>query len=203
MNLGWQGAVLSTGATALVCVLSVVWTSGQTRPEQKPQMAEDVFKNVQVLRGLSVDEFMNTMGFFSAALGMNCVDCHTAESVGNWVKFADDTPIKQTARRMVAMVKAINQANFDGARKITCYSCHRGGDHPEITPSLAEQYGTPLPGTRTRLKISESFLRRTLPIKSSTGTSRRSAERSNWPSSPVSQPGELMPATTPIPRKSR
>ena len=108
-------------------------------------MAEDVFKNVQVLRGLSVDEFMNTMGFFSAALGMNCIDCHTADSVGNWVKFADDTPIKQTARRMVAMVKAINQANFNGARKITCYSCHRGVNQPEITPSLAEQYGTPLP----------------------------------------------------------
>src|SRR2546426_725200 len=35
---------------------------------QRPQTAEDVFKNVQVLKGIPVDEFMSTMGIFSAAL---------------------------------------------------------------------------------------------------------------------------------------
>src|SRR5438105_2207241 len=39
---------------------------------QRPPVAEDVFKNVQVLKGIPVDEFMNTMGVFSAALGMSC-----------------------------------------------------------------------------------------------------------------------------------
>ena len=39
-------------------------------------MAEDVFKNVQVLRGIPVNDFMGTMGIFSAALGMSCEDCH-------------------------------------------------------------------------------------------------------------------------------
>ena len=32
--------------------------------QQKPLMAEDVFKNVQILRGIPVKEFMDTMGFF-------------------------------------------------------------------------------------------------------------------------------------------
>ena len=32
-------------------------------------MAEQVFKNVQVLKGIPVNEFMGTMGVFSAALG--------------------------------------------------------------------------------------------------------------------------------------
>jgi hypothetical protein len=96
---------------------------------------------------------MDTMGFFSASLGLNCIDCHTAESVGNWARFADDTPQKQTARRMIAMVKAINQVNFGGARKITCYSCHRGVDRPEVIPSLAEQYGAPPPEDPDRVNI--------------------------------------------------
>src|SRR5713226_496915 len=71
---------------------------------QKAGMAEDVFKNIQVLKGIPVDEFMETMGFFSASLGLNCVDCHTPQSEGNWARFADDTPLKQTARRMITMV---------------------------------------------------------------------------------------------------
>jgi hypothetical protein len=33
-------------------------------------MAEDVLKNVQVLKGIPLDEFMGTMGFFAAALDL-------------------------------------------------------------------------------------------------------------------------------------
>ena len=41
-------------------------------------MAEQVFKNIQVLKGIPVNDFMGTMGVFSAALGMSCEDCHAA-----------------------------------------------------------------------------------------------------------------------------
>ena len=34
-------------------------------------MAEQVFTNVQVLKGVSASEFMSTMGFFSASVGLN------------------------------------------------------------------------------------------------------------------------------------
>ena len=63
--------------------ISIVWLTSaasegdqarraeQTAPEQKVQMAEDVFTNVQLLKGIPVKEFMGTMGFFSAATGMN------------------------------------------------------------------------------------------------------------------------------------
>ena len=47
-------------------------------------MAEDVFKNVQVLRGISVAEFMGTMGFISASLSLNCLDCHVNESADDF-----------------------------------------------------------------------------------------------------------------------
>ena len=48
----------------------------QTAPPQQPLMAEDVFKNVQVLSGIPVNQFMETMGYVSASLGYNCTNCH-------------------------------------------------------------------------------------------------------------------------------
>ena len=48
-------------------------------------------------------------------------------------------------RRMILMVDAFNKANFGGKREVTCYSCHRGDTRPKVTPSLADQYSTPLP----------------------------------------------------------
>jgi photosynthetic reaction center cytochrome c subunit len=123
----------------------VVLARGQAGQQQpRPQMAEEVFKNVQVLKGIPVDEFMDTMGMFSAALSLNCIDCHTAESVGTWDRFADETPLKQTARRMVQMVNEINRANFKGVRSVTCYTCHHGDMRPKMVPNLAAQYAVPV-----------------------------------------------------------
>ncbi len=107
-------------------------------------MAEQVFKNIRVLKGIPVDEFMATMGFFSASLGETCTDCHSAESGGSWEKYADDNPRKNTARGMVVMMNAINKNYFGAKREITCYSCHRGVERPDVTPSLAELYGPPI-----------------------------------------------------------
>ena len=143
MKLGSRLTIL--GAVAMATLIGIASANGQAGPEQKPLMAEDVFKNVQVLRGISVDEFMGTMGFIAASLSMNCIDCHTAASAGDVARFADDTPLKQTARKMILMVKTINANNFGGVREVTCYSCHRGSDRPKVTPSLSEQYETPPP----------------------------------------------------------
>jgi photosynthetic reaction center cytochrome c subunit len=110
---------------------------------QRSQMAEEVFKNVQVLKGIPVDEFMNTMGVFSAALGMSCEDCH-ASNDAKWENYALDTsPKKRMARRMVQMVTTINKDNFGGRQMVTCWSCHRGSDHPKITPDLSTLYNRP------------------------------------------------------------
>jgi hypothetical protein len=106
-------------------------------------MAEQAFKNVRVLKGIPVDQFMATMGFFSASLGETCTDCHSAESGGSWDKYADDNPRKETARRMIGMMNAINKTYFGGRREITCYSCHRGVERPDVTPNLADLYGPP------------------------------------------------------------
>ncbi|HET9217757.1 MAG TPA: photosynthetic reaction center cytochrome c subunit family protein, partial [Terriglobia bacterium] len=99
-----------------------------------------IFKKVDILRGIPVDEFMDTMGMFSAALSLNCIDCHVPESVGTWDKFAEETTLKVTTRRMINMVNQINKTNFSGVRAVTCYTCHRGDTKPKILPNLAAQY---------------------------------------------------------------
>ena len=148
MNFNFRRAIHTAMAILTMCLLGTTWAHGQAAmggSGDKPQMSEDAFKNIQVLRGIPVSEFMNTMGFFAASLGMNCTDCHTSDSAGNWAKYADDTQLKNTARRMVVMVNLINRGDFGNTRLVTCYTCHRGSQHPEVTPSLAEQYGTPPP----------------------------------------------------------
>ncbi|HXA65041.1 MAG TPA: c-type cytochrome [Bryobacteraceae bacterium] len=121
--------------TTALCLLTLRPACGQT--------AEEVFKNIQVLKGVPVNEFMGTMGVFSAALGMSCEDCHAAND-SKWENYAADTSErKRTARRMIAMMFGINKAYFGGKQVVTCYSCHRGGDHPKATVSLGALYGAP------------------------------------------------------------
>jgi hypothetical protein len=134
----WSRAVL---AVAVACVLAAVTAHGQA-PGQRPPLAEEVFKNVQVLRGIPVNEFMGTMGIFSAALGMSCEDCHRAGDT-SWENYAAESPRKQMARAMVTMMAAINKTHFGGRQAITCFSCHRGADRPKPTPTLATLYGAP------------------------------------------------------------
>jgi len=104
-------------------------------------MAEAVFKNLQVIKGTTVNQFMETMGFFTASLGADCTFCHVNESNGNWAKYADDNARKRIARRMFTMVEGINKTNFGGRQVVTCFTCHRGGNRPLVTASLAKLYG--------------------------------------------------------------
>jgi hypothetical protein len=159
---------------AAVWMGSVVLVAGQGPPApnqaQTQDLAENVFKNVTVLRGITVDEFMGTMGVFSAALGLSCEDCHTGSS-NDWSSYAADTSArKQVSRRMVTMMLALNKQYFAGRQVVTCFSCHRGANRPRVTPSLTMLYGAPPPdeldvlvapgppGTPTATEIIDKYL---------------------------------------------
>ena len=137
---------LASGAMALCALwlLSMASAAGQAAPAGQV-LSEQAFKNVTVLKGIPVDEFMNTMGFISASTNYNCIDCHVEPKVeGDWSTYAQETPRKARARRMIQMVQDINKTNFGGARVVTCYTCHRNlQGAPKVVPSLAEQYGEP------------------------------------------------------------
>ncbi len=123
----------------LLCVASVA--TPQAVPAQKPKMAEEVFKNIQALKGISVDDFLGTMGIMSAAVGFDCSECHNNAGTENVNWAADNNPRKVTARRMVRMVAAINRDNFGGRQNVTCWTCHHGRDLPSTTPALEVVYG--------------------------------------------------------------
>lgn len=139
---------VALAAAVLVCLITIRPAAGQQAATQataqatavKPVMVEDVFKNVQVMKGIPVSEFMDTMGFFAAAIGLNCTGCHVPEALQDWSRFADDVPRKRMSRIMIRMVDSINKEKFGGRRMITCWSCHRGGQAVDNIPSLVAQY---------------------------------------------------------------
>lgn len=147
MRFGSRRIMCGAAATAGVWLLSVALVGGQAPAAAQNQMlAENVFKNVTVLRGIPVDEFMGTMGVFSAALGLSCEDCHTASS-NDWANYAQDvSPKKAMARQMVRMMADINKQHFGGRQVVTCFTCHRGSNsRPRVTASLVTLYGAPPP----------------------------------------------------------
>lgn len=137
-------AALTLGLLSSAPLAGQATPAGQAAPARQ-LMSEQAFKNVTVLKGIPVDEFMDTMGFIAASTNYNCADCHVEPTKeGDWSTYAQETPRKATARKMILMVQEINKTNFAGARVVTCYTCHRNlQGAPKVTPRLAEQYGEP------------------------------------------------------------
>ena len=68
-RFGVPGLLMFTAV--LVCATSIAVAARQAAPAaaagaETPPMAETFFKNVRVLKGIPVDEFIDTMGMFAA-----------------------------------------------------------------------------------------------------------------------------------------
>jgi len=130
-------------AIAVVCwfgvAASTVRLSAQAAPAGVP-LSDQVFKNIQILKGIPVDQFMDAMGMFSASLGYDCSSCHSQDIHYDRAAFATTTPLITRARQMINMMNGLNEANFGGRPRVTCFTCHRGSPNPEDVPSLALQY---------------------------------------------------------------
>lgn len=94
----------------------------------KDKPAEQVFQNIQVLKGVSAERMVRVMSVFTVVLGVDCSHCHVAD------QWDDDHPAKEIAREMLHMVRDINQQLFDGQPKVACWTCHRGTVKPEAAP---------------------------------------------------------------------
>ena len=113
--------------------LSAITTRAQSNAPSSPgpKKAEEVFKNIQVLKGTPADQVFPTMQFITASLGVECDFCHVRDAFEK-----DDKKPKATARKMMEMMFAINADNFDRHRTVTCYSCHRGSVQPVAIPAV-------------------------------------------------------------------
>jgi hypothetical protein len=127
-------------ATAALCFSFVSWGAAQGAV-QPP--AEKVFKDIQVMKGVPVDEFLGSMGYISNALAVNCTYCHLGDGGGGWGEYARDNPKKLMARTMIVMVNTINKTHFGGRKVVTCVTCHNGANVPATIRKLDAVYNTP------------------------------------------------------------
>jgi hypothetical protein len=106
-----------------------------------------VFKNVQVLKGITAGELVQKMDKdYGTALGWNCTNCHRLAPQGN---FASDTSTdKKRARFMQLMQDSINLVQLPklypkNTPKVTCATCHRGYNEPPPAEYLLPERGKP------------------------------------------------------------
>jgi photosynthetic reaction center cytochrome c subunit len=103
--------------------------------DKQNQPAEQVFKNIQLLKGMPAGRLLRVMEVaYAKSLGVDCTHCHVA---GQWEK--EDKPTKQIARDMWAMMGAINAEylkkikNLKSASPgVNCTTCHRGQVQPAL-----------------------------------------------------------------------
>jgi photosynthetic reaction center cytochrome c subunit len=101
------------------------------RANAQEKAAPPRFRNLQVLKDVPPDQLIPAMQFVSASLGVECEFCHVRDAFDK-----DDKQAKQTARRMMQMMFALNSSQFQGQRAVTCYTCHRGFARPVSIPMV-------------------------------------------------------------------
>jgi photosynthetic reaction center cytochrome c subunit len=108
----------------LICLALPAQDKGKGKGKAAPQ-------NLKVL---TADNFRPLMDVFVQALGLadkgGCTYCHVQ---GNFP--SDEKPPKETARKMLTMVRDLNAAQFGGEQKVTCFTCHRGNPKPATEPA--------------------------------------------------------------------
>ena len=112
---------------------------GGRGPQQAP-------KNLQVLpKEMTGQQVQQVMQSFTRGLGVMCDHCHVSRED----RASDDKPPKLVARKMLAMMLAINKDFLKDVgeplpapaqpsplppMKVTCYTCHRGALKPLTAP---------------------------------------------------------------------
>ena len=106
----------------------------QSSAGESGKTAEQVYKNIQILKGVPAGQVIPAMQFITASLGVECSYCHVEDHFEK-----DDKKPKQVARDMMRMMFALNKDNFEGHREVTCYSCHRGAPNPLTIPLVGAE----------------------------------------------------------------
>ncbi|MGC1105960.1 MAG: c-type cytochrome [Candidatus Acidiferrales bacterium] len=125
--------VLAAAAT-LALAIGLGAQAQQSQPASAApgeKTAAQQFKNIQVLKDIPASQLLPGMRYITTALGVECNYCHVE---GNFP--SDDKQPKQTARRMMTMLFAINDNNFGGRPEVSCFTCHQGHHEPMGAPAL-------------------------------------------------------------------
>ena len=151
---------------AAVCFISVVVVSAihakqPDQPQQQPaanqakpgaqaapgQQAKP--ETLQILKGMSREDILQTMRGFTAALGVECNFCHVRP-------FDAETPRKSVARFMMRDY-TMGMKHKDGSA-LSCNDCHKGQPNPLRTRPFDGAVGKQLAGRRVLTGMPEERL---------------------------------------------
>lgn len=105
------------------------------RPPQPGETAAEYYKNIKILKDVPADQLPLAMNFIAASLGVGCDFCHVVGPQGGFDR--DEKKPKETARKMLQMVEAINTQQFEGRQQVNCTTCHHGSHKPDRNTVLA------------------------------------------------------------------
>src|SRR5712692_671930 len=100
-------------------------------PGQENLPAEQVFKNIEILKSKPASRLPGMMKALNGLLGVPCTHCHVKDA---WEK--EEPQAKVTSRRMFAMLGGVTAKYFAGGDQLSCWTCHRGQPKP---PTGAEE----------------------------------------------------------------
>lgn len=119
-------------AAGVACTIALTTAIvGARAQEPAPSPPARQFKNVQIMKDVSLGQMIPAMHLISGQLGVGCTYCHVWNE---WER--EDKPQKQIARGMMALTAAINKSSFGGAQLVNCYTCHRGSPKPATMVAL-------------------------------------------------------------------
>jgi len=149
MKLGPSGLALAAAAATFGVSMAIAQTAP---PAGRPSLsfAEPPHKNLKVFpQDISGAQLISNMKGFAQALGVRCTYCHVGEDGKplSTFDFASDAKDKKlTARAMLLMAHRINQQDFNGQMKVTCFTCHRGSTSAPTEPPPGVNFVPPPPG---------------------------------------------------------
>lgn len=138
MKANLKDAIRIALTILFIAPLVVTWTPTaesadrqQETSAQPDKPAEQVYKNIQIFKGIPASRLLKAMNFFQTSLGIDCTYCHVQDAYDK-----DDKDAKQMARKMIRMVGSagnfIKENSINGM--VTCYTCHREQAKPKIIP---------------------------------------------------------------------
>jgi hypothetical protein len=126
-TLQMDGSMNANGKESTETIVFERQPDSAGEPLKKPEeTAAQRYKNIQLLGDMPASQFIDTMRYFTASLGVNCESCHVQGHFDS-----DEKKHKKMARTMITMVHNLNQNVFEGHNEIRCYTCHRGNEEPK------------------------------------------------------------------------
>src|ERR1043165_1866347 len=93
---------------------------------------EKTKKNIRVLTGMPSSQVIPVMTVMANS------PASPATTVMKTRRESDAKPAKEATRRMIRLVRSINDRDYEGRTVVTCNTCHRGSTGTVPVPSLAD-----------------------------------------------------------------